>query len=65
MSPNPSRLAFVAIALGGVVGFGLADYALASMGHPTLGAGVWGLGYVATVLVLWYGWLKPIEFDAR
>ncbi len=57
-----SRLVFVAILLGGVVGFGLADYALASAGYPTVGGVVWGVGYLATVFVLWYGWVRDLEF---
>ena len=64
MENNQSRLAFVTILLGGVVGFGLADYVLVSFGHPTLGAAVWGLGYVGTILLLWYGWLRPLDFEA-
>ena len=56
------RLTFVAILLGGVVGFGLADYALTSAGYPTIAGIVWGAGYVGTVLVLWYGWVRPLEF---
>ena len=64
MESNRSRLAFVAILLGGVVGFGLADYVLVSQGYATIGAAIWGLGYVATIVVLWYGWLRPLDFDA-
>jgi hypothetical protein len=36
------RLVFVAIALGGIVGFGIADYALTSAGYPTVGMIVCG-----------------------
>ena len=54
-----SRLAFAAILLGG---FGLADYALASAGYPTIGGLVWAIGYLATILILWYGWVRDLEF---
>ena len=63
MSIQRNRLTFVAILLGGVVGFGLADYLLSSAGYPTLAGFVWGLGYLATVLVLWYGWVRPLDFE--
>jgi hypothetical protein len=59
------RLVFVAIALGGIVGFGIADYALTSAGYPTVGMIVWGGGYFATILVLWYGWLRPLDLDGN
>lgn len=56
------RLAFVAILVGGVVGFGLADYVLVRAGYPMAGAIVWAVGYAGTVLLLWYGWIRPLEF---
>lgn len=59
-----NRLTFAAILLGGIVGFGLADYALARAGYPTVGGLVWAIGYIGTVIVLWYGWLRPLDFDA-
>ncbi|MFB6202179.1 MAG: hypothetical protein ABEI98_09235 [Halorhabdus sp.] len=57
-----TRMTFIAVLLVGVVGFGLADHALASVGYPTVGGVVWGVGYLGTVLVLWYGWVRPLEF---
>mgnify|MGYP000321382271 FL=1 len=51
----------MAILVGGVIGFGLADYALSSAGYGTLGMVVWGGGYLGTMFVLWYGWVRPLD----
>ncbi|WEL20309.1 putative membrane protein [Halorhabdus sp. BNX81] len=51
----------MAILVSGVIGFGLADYALASAGYDRLGMFVWGGGYLATMFVLWYGWVRPLD----
>ena len=58
-----SRGAFVAVLLTGVVGTGLLVMALSSAGYSTLGDVVWILGYGTMVVVLWYGWIRPLEFD--
>jgi len=58
-----TRLGFLVILLGGVVGFGLADYALTTAGYPLIAGAVWAGGYLATVFVLWYGWVRPLDFD--
>ncbi|ERJ07629.1 hypothetical protein HLRTI_000382 [Halorhabdus tiamatea SARL4B] len=55
------RLLFMAILVGGVVGFGLADYALTSAGYGTAGMVVWGGGYLATMFVVWYGWVRHLD----
>lgn len=55
------RLTFMAILVGGVIGFGLADHALSSAGYDRLGMLVWGGGYLATMFVLWYGWVRPLD----
>ena len=51
----------MAVLVGGVVGFGLADHALTSAGYGTLGMFVWGGGYLATMFVVWYGWVRHID----
>ncbi|CCQ33419.1 hypothetical protein HTIA_1285 [Halorhabdus tiamatea SARL4B] len=51
----------MAILVGGVVGFGLADYALTSAGYGTAGMVVWGGGYLATMFVVWYGWVRHLD----
>ncbi|QGN06227.1 hypothetical protein Hrd1104_02250 [Halorhabdus sp. CBA1104] len=64
-SKRYGRLAFVAVALAGIVGFGLADYALTSAGYSTAGMVVWGGGYLGTIVLLWYGWLRPLDLDGN
>ena len=53
-----------AIAVIGVVGFGIANFALGRLGAPTLGSAVWALGYLSTIVALWYVLLRPIDLDA-
>ena len=60
-----SRRAVVAavIAVVGIVGSGIADFLLSGMGGPTLGAAVWTVGYLSTVVALWYVLLRPLDLD--
>lgn len=53
----------MAILVGGVIGFGLADFALSSAGYGELGMVVWGGGYLLTMAVLWYGWVRPLDIS--
>ena len=48
--------------LTGITVPGLLVYWLSSIGASQLGQVVWGLGYGTTILVIWYVWLRPIEF---
>ncbi|MFB6270829.1 MAG: hypothetical protein ABEH83_12860 [Halobacterium sp.] len=45
----------------GVVVPGVANYALNAAGAPTVGAAVWAVGYASMVLVVWYGWIRPLD----
>lgn len=51
------------IAVVGIVGSGVADFLLSGMGGPTLGAAVWVVGYLSTVVALWYVLLRPLDLD--
>jgi hypothetical protein len=55
------RLLFGALLAAGVVIPGLADFALARAGYPSLGAIVWAMGYLGTMLAIWYIWVRPLE----
>lgn len=53
----------LALALGVIVpGFG--KYALTAAGRPALGTAVWVSGYLTAVLVVWYVWLRPLDFES-
>ena len=59
------RLLFGLVVAAGVVVPGRADYALSSLGFDTIGMLVWGVGYLAMALFVWYRWIRPIDFGAR
>ena len=48
--------------LAGITIPGLLVYWLSSIGASQLGEVVWVLGYGTTILVIWYAWIRPIEF---
>lgn len=58
-----SRLLLVAVVAAGIVVPGVANYWLASTGNPTLGTAVWVGGYGLMVLVVWYGWIRPLDLS--
>jgi len=57
------RLLALVLAAGVVVP-GVADFALARAGYHTAGAAVWVLGYGTTLAVLWFGWVRHLDFEA-
>jgi len=59
-----SRQAFVLVLVAGVVGTGLVVAGVAAAGYQTLASALWVLGYGAAVLVLWHGWIRPLEFGS-
>ncbi len=56
-----SRQAFLVVLVVGVVGTGLVQAAFATAGYPRLGTAFWIVGYGTTVVVLWAGWLRPLD----
>ena len=40
---------------------GLASYLLAAANAPLLSDVAWVLGYGLAVVVVWYGWLRPLD----
>lgn len=61
VSVSRDRLLFVAILFLGVVGSGVARYALGQAGYDMLGTAVFVIGYAGMVAVLWYGWVRPLD----
>jgi hypothetical protein len=59
------RLLFAIVLAAGVVLPGGANYALSSLGFETAGSVVWVLGYLGMVLLLWYRWIRPLDFGAH
>ena len=59
------RLLFGLVVAVGVVVPGMADYVLSSLGFDTIGMLVWGVGYLAMALFVWYRWIRPIDLGAR
>lgn len=49
------------IAVVGIVGTGMLDFALSQYVSPAAGRLVWAVGFTLTVLVLWYVVLRPME----
>lgn len=45
----------------GIVLPGVANYALNAAGAPTAGSVVWAVGYASMVLVVWFGWIRPLD----
>ena len=55
------RALLVVVLLVGIVGSGVTRWALGQAGYDALGTVLWILGYGGMVLVLWYGWIRPLD----
>lgn len=55
------RLLLVAVVLVGVVGSGVARWALGQAGFNNLGRLVFVMGYGGMVFAVWYGWIRPLD----
>lgn len=58
----PSRLKFALVLMTGIIVPGALDYVFSTVGLPRVGAVVWAVGYGITILVIWHGWIRPIDF---
>ncbi|WP_101294640.1 hypothetical protein [Halegenticoccus soli] len=54
-------LLLAAVLVVGVVGSGLAKWALDAAGYDTLGSVVFVMGYTAMILTVWFGWIRPLD----
>lgn len=41
---------------------GIGDHVLTGAGYPTLGAFFWVICYASALVVVWYVWIRHIEF---
>jgi hypothetical protein len=56
-----SRRAFALVLAVGVVGTGIVVALFSAAGYRTLGSAIWVVGYGTMVLILWWGWLRPLD----
>lgn len=57
------KAAFVLVLVSGIVVPGVMNYFLSVvLGQEALGRIVWILGYALMIGVIWYGWLRPLDF---
>ncbi|NIB99886.1 hypothetical protein [Halobacterium sp. R2-5] len=56
-----SRVTLGLVVAAGIVLPGVANYLLNQAGAPTAGTAVWAVGYASMVLVVWYGWIRPLD----
>ncbi|MFC7202480.1 hypothetical protein ACFQJC_03065 [Haloferax namakaokahaiae] len=56
-----SRLLLIAVVTGGIIVPGLLRRFLGEAGYTDLGMLVFVLGYAGMVVVVWYGWLRPMD----
>jgi membrane protein CcdC involved in cytochrome C biogenesis len=57
------KAAFVLVLVSGIVIPGVMNYTLSvALGQEQLGRIVWVLGYAFMLFVIWYGWLRPLDF---
>lgn len=56
-----TRIRFALVLTAGILVSGVADWALTQAGYEVAGIAVWILGYLGTMLVVWYLWLRPLD----
>jgi hypothetical protein len=47
----------------GVIVPGVLDYFLHQAGRPMLGSITWLVGFGTMVVVVWYGWIRPLNLQ--
>lgn len=57
----PRWVTFLVVLGAGVALSGFADFALTRAGYGNWAALVWAAGYAGTILVLWAGWVRPLD----
>lgn len=55
------RVVLGLVITAGIILPGVANYALRVAGASTAGTIVWVVGYASMVLVVWYGWIRPLD----
>jgi len=54
-------LLLAAVLFVGIAGSGVARWSLGQLGLTTLGELVYIAGYGGMVVVVWYGWIRPLD----
>ncbi|MGM0605500.1 MAG: hypothetical protein ACQETB_07485 [Halobacteriota archaeon] len=55
------RMLLAIVLLAGVAGSGIARWAFGQAGFDTIGQIAFVLGYGGMVVVVWYGWIRPLD----
>lgn len=58
-----SGLLLAVVLLVGVAGTGIVRRQLGLLGYNQVGRLVFLLGYGGTILIVWYGWLRPLDIS--
>jgi hypothetical protein len=58
------QVALLLVVISGVVGSGAGVWVLTRVGYPRLGTIVFALGYGGVTLLVYYYWIRPLEFAA-
>lgn len=58
-----SKVKFAIILTVGIVVPGTLAYAFSMSEFSQVGTIIWVLGYGATIVVIWYNWVRPINFE--
>lgn len=64
MAELSGKAAFVLVLVTGIIIPGVMNFVFSViLARPTLGRIVWVLGYALMLGVIWYGWLRPLDFE--
>ncbi len=64
MGTLSGKAAFVLVLVAGIVVPGVMDYVFSVLlGRQDLGRIVWASGYALMVVVIWYGWIRPLDLS--
>ncbi|WP_224268345.1 hypothetical protein [Haloprofundus salinisoli] len=56
-----NNLLLILILFTGIVGTGVVRRVLGELGYNSIGSVVFTVGYGAMIVVLWYGWIRPLD----
>jgi hypothetical protein len=59
--PSGETLLIVLILVLGIAGSGIVRGLLAERGYDALGSAIFVFGYGTMVVLLWYGWIRPLD----
>jgi hypothetical protein len=56
------RVLFGLVLVTGVIVPGFVDYLLSNAGYESIGMAAWAVGYLTMAIVVWYRWIRPLDF---